>query len=478
MRPLRVVLAVATVLLLTACGSRLDPDTVAQVNGVSAPGAEARGAVPAGGDLPGATGGDSATGDSGGTTSGGSGGAATGSGGTTGSGDNAADGGVQRASCAGFENQTGVTDKTITIANASDISGPVPGLFESAQLGVRAYVEYFNSTSDICGRKLELMALDSKTDAGGDQTAYARACDEAFAAVGSQSVLDSGGAETADECNIPDLRSGTLTTARTACDNCFAAQTSEVGVLTTAFLGHLRKIDRAATDHAAFLYLDAGGSAELAKTYAEAAESIGYGVEMLTGIDATEFNYAPYVQQLKDKGITYVNFVGATQHAVRFAEAMKQQRYEPDIFNVTQTQYSQTYVETGGDAVEGTYLPLPHPVFTDTSNKELQLYLAWLQQVKPGAEPTSFGLFAWSAARLFVEKAVQLGGRLTRASLIGAVKGERSWDANGLHAAMDVGAKTTYRCTSLVRLEKGVWRKVTPGDYICGDLVRTSVAGS
>jgi len=467
-------------LALTACGSQLDPATVAQVNGATAQGGSAAGAVPEGGGLPGVTGSDA--GGSGGL--GGSGGAAdvsstsTGSGGagTEGSGSNAADGAVKKASCAGFKNQTGVTDDTITIANASDLSGPVPGLFESAQLGVRAYVDYFNSTSDICGRKLKLLALDSKTDAGGDQTAYAQACDQAFAAVGSQSVLDSGGAQTAEDCGIPDIRSSVLTTDRSACTTCYGVQTAEVGVLTTAFLGYLRKIDKAATDKAAFLYLDAGGSAELAKTYAEAAKSIGYGVEMVTGIDATEFNYAPYVQQLKDKGITYVNFVGATQHAVRFADAMQQQQYKPKIFNVTQTQYSDTYVETGGDAVEGTYLPLPHPLFTDTRNAELQLYQSWLQQVKPGAEPSPFGVFAWSAARLFVQKALQLGGKLSRSSLLDAVRAEHSWDANGMHAAMDVGSKQTYKCTSLVQLVDGVWKKVTPGDYICGDLVRTSVA--
>jgi ABC-type branched-subunit amino acid transport system substrate-binding protein len=469
---------VAVTLALAACGSQLDPATVAQVNGTVAQDAGAGGVVPGSADVPGATGSDSGSGVTGGTGATGDVGGTSGTGGsgTEGTGSNAADGGLKKASCDGFKNQTGVTDDEITIANASDISGPVPGLFESAQLGVRAYVAYFNATSDICGRKLKLLALDSKTDAGGDQTAYAQACDEAFAAVGSQSVMDSGGAQTAEDCGIPDLRSSVLTTDRSACSTCFGVQTAEVGVLTTAFLGYLRKIDKAATDKAAFLYLDAGGSAELAKTYAEAAESIGYGVEMVTGIDATEFNYAPYVQQLKDKGITYVNFVGATQHAVRFADAMKQQHYVPKLFNVTQTQYSDTYVETGGDAVEGTYLPLPHPLFTDKSNTELQLYQAWLQQVKPGVEPSTFGVFGWSAARLFVEKALKLGGKLSRDTLLDAVRAEHSWDANGMHSTMDVGAKTTYKCTSLVQLVDGVWRKVTPGDYICGDLVRTSVA--
>ena len=73
----------------------------------------------------------------------------------------------------------------------------MPGLFEANQDAVRAYVAYFNATSDICGRKLELKTYDSRTDAAADQQAYTQACDDTFAMVGSMSAFDSGGASTA-----------------------------------------------------------------------------------------------------------------------------------------------------------------------------------------------------------------------------------------------------------------------------------------
>lgn len=473
--------AAALSLVLAACGSQLDPGQVLAAGGTApvgtvasdgsipgalAPGDAAGGAGTPTGSLPGAP---AAPGSDGGTSSGSGSDAAP-------SGENAADGRTEAASCDGLKNQVGVTSDTITIANASDISGPVPGLFDSAQLGTAAYVAYFNETSDICGRKLKLLALDSKSDAGGDQQAYTRACDEAFAAVGSQSIFDSGGASTAQACGIPDLRSGSLTAERSACSVCFPAQSAEIGVVSDAWLKFTRQQNPAATDKAAFLYLNAGGSPELAKSYSETAESVGYGVEMLTGIDVSESNYAPVVQQMKDKGIEYVSFVAASSHAVRMKQAMDQQGFEPEVYAVTQAQYSNEFVETGGASVDGTSVPLPHPLFTDTSNAEIQLYQSWLQQVSPGADPTSFGVFAWSAARLFVEKAIGLGGKLTRESLIGAVKDERAWDANGLHTPMDVGGKNTYKCTSIVELRDSTWTKLTPGKYICGSLVTTSVA--
>jgi NAD(P)-dependent dehydrogenase (short-subunit alcohol dehydrogenase family) len=71
---------------------------------------------------------------------------------------------VTAGDCAGFRNGVGVTDTKITIANASDMSGLVPGLFKDAQQAVEAYVAYFNAGQEICGRKLEYLPLDSRLD--------------------------------------------------------------------------------------------------------------------------------------------------------------------------------------------------------------------------------------------------------------------------------------------------------------------------
>ena len=211
----------ALTLALAACGSQLDPDEVAAVSGqdggVAQDGTRARrgrlrrrrrrrrrrrtAAPPPSG---------------GGTTSG-SGGGTDGGGVTEGTGQNSATGGGKGGSCDGFKNGPGITDSTITIGNSSDISGPVPGLFEQSQEAVKAYVAYFNATSDICGRKLELKAYDSRTDAAADQQSYTKACDETFAMIGSMSAFDSGGSSTAEGCGLPDLRTAAVTGDRVAC---------------------------------------------------------------------------------------------------------------------------------------------------------------------------------------------------------------------------------------------------------------------
>lgn len=483
-----VVLSLTLVLaaMFSACGSRIAPEQMLSAQGGVAGGAVAGsdGLVPGAdgafvdsGADGGSTGGTSSSSSSGGGAT--SGGATSGSGGSTGgtSGGTQGDatGGTRAGSCDGFKNSTGITDEEILIANSSDVSGPVPGLFESARIGSAAYIAFFNSQSDICGRKLKMLELDSKTDSAGDQAAYLRACAESFAAVGSVSLFDSGGARVTEDCGLPDLRANILTNDRYDCSNCFAAQALEPGVITDAAYQFYAKQNKQATQSAAFLYLNLGGSPALSRSFADTAESAGFKVKIYKGIESSEFNYAPFVQELKDEGITFLSFTGATQQAVRMADAMAQQGYKPQQFVVTQTQYGPEFHAQGGANVDGAMAPVPHPAF-NSSNPEIRLYTQWLQRVKPGSSPTTFGLFAWSATRLFVERAVALGGKLNRETLLAEIRKVNKWTSGGMHSEMNVGGKQSFTCSTVVQLQRGEWNQISGNGYGCGKLVRTSVA--
>jgi ABC-type branched-subunit amino acid transport system substrate-binding protein len=474
--PLPLVATAALCAALAACGSQLDPDTVAQVNGTTAGGAG--GTVAGGtdtgtdgtvdGGVPGSTGGSGTDTDSGTT---GSGGDAPGGDAPQGTGENSATGTTKAGSCDGFKNQTGITDKTITIANVSDISGPVPGIFESAQEATRAYAAYFNSANDICGRKLEVELLDSRADAGADQQGYTKACDEAFAAVGSMSAFDSGGAAAADGCGLPDLRSTTTTPERRDCSSCFAAQAVDPGLVPSAMPKYFMSKYKDATQHAAVLYINAGAAPVNAGAFRAAWEKAGWNIDYYQGIDVSEFNYAPYVQQMKDKGIKLVNYTGPYQDTVKLLDAMKQQGFEPDVYVQDSTIYDDRFVEEAGSNADGVFAYSTTKLFDDYSVKEMALYRSWLDQVKPGAVPNYYGLYAWSAARLFVEQAVGLGGKLSRASLVDALTKVKNWTGNGVHAPQQVGSKTTANCQSILQLDGGTWKQVSPGDFMCAPLI-------
>ena len=472
--PRATVPAVGALLALTlaACGSQLDPATVAQVNG-TAVGADGQvvtgdgtvtgpdGSVPG---APGDTGGDSTTTGGSTTTTGGSEGGDA----PKGSGDNSATGSTKAGSCEGFKNQTGITDDAITIGNSSDVSGPVPGLFEASQDAVRAYVAYYNATSSLCDHKLVLKTYDSRTDAAADQQAYTKACDETFAMVGSMSAFDSGGAATAQACGLPDLRSASVTFDRQDCTTCYGAQSTVATEFQNAVPDFVKRNHPDAAAHAAMLYINAGAASENAKTQVAAMENRGMKFDYVQGIDISEFNYSPYVQQMKDKGIEYVQMIGASAQFVRLADAMQQQGFKPEVFMLDPTAYTSEFVQNGGDAVEGTTLFINFTPFEEAAgNKELQLYLSWLQQVKPGAEPSFFGLFSWSAARLFVEQATALGGQLSRSSLLDSLAKVDNWTANGLHSPQHVGPRHTGECWRFIQLQKGRWVPIGGTRYQC-----------
>ncbi|MBC9734825.1 ABC transporter substrate-binding protein [Nocardioides marmotae] len=491
-----VLLVVVAAASLAACGSRVAPATIAGSSGSGvagvAPGTDGGldGATPGSGTGPASAGAGGSDGGPGSTSAGGTGtgtapGAAPGAGGggeapgagAQGEGENAADGGVKAGSCDGFENQVGITDDTITVANVSDISGPVPGIFESAQQATRAYAAYVNATGDICGRSLKVLDLDSRSDAGADQQAYARACEQAFAAVGSMSAFDSGGARTAEECGLPDIRSYSVNGDRTACTTCFAAYAVQPDLVPNAMPQYWAKKAPEAVKSVAMFYVNAGAAPANAASFRAAWEKNGWDVKVFEAIDTAEFNYAPYVQQAKDAGARLVNYTGPYQFTVRLQQAMKQQGFEPEIFLQDATVQDQRYVDEAGADGEGTYVYSQTPLFDDYSVAEMKLYRSWLQQVDPGAQPNTYGVFAWSAARLFVEQAIALGGRLTRDALVQRMARVEDWTGNGIHVPQQVGAETTADCASIIQLRNGTWKKVSPGEYLCGSMTNTGLGG-
>jgi ABC-type branched-subunit amino acid transport system substrate-binding protein len=476
--PLLVVLACVVALTLAGCGSRVHPDTVAGANGTATgttqPGVEGAvgtdpGAVVDGTD-PGVVTDPGVTGGTGTAPGSGSGGGTTGGGPAAPQpdGDNAAGGGVAAGGCDGFKNQTGITDDKIVIANASDISGPVPGLMQAGQDATRAYAAYFNATSDICGRKLEVLLLDSRTDAAADQVAYTRACDEAFAAVGSMSAFDSGGAVAAQKCGLPDLRAASASLERSRCTTCFGAMSLKANEFENAVPDWIKANYPSAATKAAYVWINAGAVPANANYQADAMEKRGLKFVIRKGIDTSEFNYAPYVQELKDAGVEYLQFLGSAAHAVRMVQAMQQQGYKPDLFMMSQPMYEQAFIDQAGEAAEDAHVFITHVPFEEaSSNAEIALYLAWLQQVNPGAKPTSYGLFAWSATRLFVEQATALGGKLTRDSLVASLRKVTDWTANGAHGPQNVGSKRTGECWRFIKVDGGRWTSVGSRKYAC-----------
>lgn len=378
--------------------------------------------------------------------------------------------GVSGVSCAGFKNGPGITNDAVRIGNSSDISGPVPGLFTAAQQATRAYVKFFNDTGGtICGRKLELDLYDSRTDAGGDQQGYTKGCANNFAMVGSMSAFDSGGAKTAEQCGLPDIRAIATTVERGKCTTCFGAQPAGPEAFQNAVPDFLKR--RTSGQKAAMLYINIGASAANGQSQARNMTARGLKFVVNQGIDIAEFNYSPIVQKMKQAGVESVQFIAASQQFARLAQAMQQAGFKPKVYLLDPSAYNDDYPKLAGAASKGTVVFTNFTPFEEaSSNPEIQNYIRYLQQVAPGAKPTFFGLFAWSSARLFAEEANKLGGKLSRAALIGAVRKVSKWTGNGMHAPQNVGSKKIADCWRFIEWSGSGWVPTDGTKYQCRGL--------
>lgn len=485
--PRRLVITLLGVSLLsTACGARLTDEQrtdalrsgVSSISGVADDGTTtlADGTVVDASD-PGAVpdGLDTAAGGGSGAPVGGLATAAPGASGATASGASA-DTRAAPAGGNGGATDIGVTADKIVISNVSDISGAVPGLFKDAQDAVKAYVRYFAATEGtIYGRRLELLPLDSRLDTGANRSASLQACNESFAGAGSVSAFDQGGAPVIAECGLPDVRGLATTDQMKAVPSVFPINAAGTGgARNMGVYGYPAQAFPDAVKKAAFLFIDGEVTRDLAEQDIEGAEaSLGYDFIYQQAIGLSETNYSPFVQQMKSKGVRYVTFVGAYQQAASLAKTMRQQGFTPDVYAPTVTSYTPEYIKFGGAAVEGSYVAVsPSLIEEIAGNRELQLYAQFLQQVDPGAMPTGIGQYAWAAARLFVEKAKEIGPNLTRKALLSKLPSVHSYTGGGLFPPEDVGGRVITDCTQFVQVRNGKFVRVEPtqvGKRRCGD---------
>lgn len=368
---------------------------------------------------------------------------------------------IAATNCVFFRNGPGITSTTITLGNASDISGPVPGLFQASQDAVKAYVAYFNATSSFCGRKLRLSTQDTQTTAGGDQVAYQTLCTSAFAAVGSMATYDSGGAPTAQACGLPDIRTASTTAAAHACTTCYAADASNPAYYEDAPFVYFFQQHPTLKQHVAVVYLNTPQTAATATTIHGVLTKLGATNIDMQGVGVTDLTYDAYVQSMQTHGDQYVIFLGPYPDTIKLQQSMHTASFTPQVFIQDPTIYNQAYVQGAQQASvgNGSYAYLNFLPFADAaSNHQESTYLAWLHHVAPSAVPNSYGVFAWSAAALFMHEAAQLGGELNRASLLRAVSQVHGWTANAMTASQNVGGKINGSCWRIVQLVSGTWQ--------------------
>ena len=473
--------ALSVMLLATACGARLtDAQRAAGIGALTKGG----GTTTTGPSTPGAIG---SQGPSVGPTS------STGTGGLGGLGGPGGTGGVGggTACASGGATDTGVTANQITLATVADVSGVQPGLFQSAWQAMQAFAAYANSQGGICGRQVKILQLDSQADSTQNRAAVVQACSQSFALVGSMSAFDDGGASAGQQCGIPDLSAITVNAARSNASNVFPAYPVGPNYFNTSWGLQIKQRYPQAIQKSAFITLNAGASVQNGNQRIKALTAMGYHFVYTTQVQVVESNYSPYVQEMQRRHVQFIDMLADYQSIYRLQKAMLQAGWFPQVRVWDSVAYSPRYLLEGGPAVNTQpagcndmmkNVPCVALVFLNTSlfaesssNPEMQLYQQWLQRVAPGAQPDYFGIYAWSAGRLFQKAATAVGAKLTRQALFTAVKAIHSWNDFGMHIAHDIGGKREGNCTLFIEIKNSQFvRSFPPSSWTCtGSLMKT-----
>ena len=155
---------------------------------------------------------------------------------------------------------------------------------------------------------------------------------------------------------------------------------------------------------------------------------------------------------------------------------MKQQGFKPDVFVRTRSIYDSDFVEQARRRGRGHVASSRTRAVRRGRRQRGDAALPVLARSRwsPAPTPNYFGLYAWSAARLFVERAVELGGKLTRKSLLDARARACTTGPPTACTAADVGRQGTAECWGFIQLNGGRWVPGRPApDSCCGPLLDT-----
>jgi ABC-type branched-subunit amino acid transport system substrate-binding protein len=426
-------------------------------------------------DLGSASGADN--GGTAGTGSGGGGGAAGTGGGGGGAGGGGSGGGGGSAAPAGGnggKTDVGVTGDSITVGNVSDLSGPVPGLFQGGPFGTQAYFDYINSQGGVYGRKLKLSGADDALQCNQNEAAYQGLVDKVFAFVGSWSLDDSCGAQImAQHATIPLVQQA-LSTDFQKLPNEYSVAPYNAGAPTGYFQYFKQKFPDA-IGSVGTLVGNQPAAVQSWKYFKSVMTSMGYNVKYEDDFPPAQSNFTADVFAMRSQGIKMVFIIAVNApDLANFSQEADTQGWKPEVF-AAPVGYFGGYVSESGrlSATEGQYIPVVQARFLGedaATVPEVALFDHWIKEVNSGFPIDQFASSSWAQAALFVKALQMAGPQPTRQKVLAALAQIHQFDDNGMMAApADVAGKKSGHCYALLQIHNGNYERVDdpPAGYRC-----------
>jgi ABC-type branched-subunit amino acid transport system substrate-binding protein len=378
------------------------------------------------------------------------------------------------AACAPFpkvtsaeaSSQTGVTAKSITVGNVSILTGPVPGLFEGAPIGVKAYFAYVNSKGGVYGRKL---LLDSKDDAfSGEQneTETTQAISSDFAMVGSFSLFDNFGCKPlAANPAVPDVSVSVDPSTNTLPNN-FSPAPSSVGLQLGPLLYYKKHYPKDMT--VGSIVADVASSEAQWAGQEAALKHVGYKIAYVRDISPLESDFTTDVISMRKDHVNAVDLSALDwQIAAIFMQNAAAQGWHPGlIFSFGPVYADQFIAHAGGPSVTNGIqigqvqsLYLGQDASTIPADRE---FLRYVKKINASWTPDLYTMYGWASAALFVQALKAAGPHPTRGAMLSQLAKITSFDAGGLIAPVNPAQKKPANCVLNLQIKNGKFQRVEP----------------
>ena len=379
---------------------------------------------------------------------------------------------------------TGITPTSVTVGNVSIISGPVPGLFEGASVGVKAYFDYINSKGGVDGRTLKVDAKDDAFSGQQNETETQEAVNSDFAMVGSFSLFDGYGCKAlAADPAVPDV-SVTLDPNAGALPNDFSADPTVLGSSLGPWQYYKKLFPKDTTIGS--IVSDTTSAEDQLNGELAAAKSVGYKVAYVDDINPLQNNFTTDVINMRSKGVTAVDLTGIDwQDAAIFVENANTQNWHPGLIFSGGPVYADQFISHAGGpaATNGIMIGQVFPLYLGEDASVLpadKLFLQYTKKVNSSWVPDLYTLFGWASAQLFVQALQAAGPHPTRGAVITQLKKITNFDASGMVSPTNPAQKKPSGCFMMATIKNGKYVRVMPkSGYDCNTkYFYASTAGS
>jgi ABC-type branched-subunit amino acid transport system substrate-binding protein len=357
----------------------------------------------------------------------------------------------------------GLTAKTITVGTIADLTGPVPGLFQGAVNGVKAYFAYVNSTGGVDGRTLVDDPKDSALSCATTDQDAATLESSVFAIVGSFDVYDS--------CTRPVFEKDpripyigvVLDSMLGALPNVFSPAPTPPGYGTGPF-----KYVKQRYGVSRIAFIAGAGAQEPIESYEfEAAQSAGITLAYKRFAEPTESDFTADVVRMRRANVDWVDLSAlAISQGAHVIQEMAAQNFYPKVIEVD-TAYTQQFFKLFPTASLTNNIVVSQGVSRFLGEDAatvpaVSTFDTWMKKTNGSFQPDLYSVYGWTSAELFVQALRQAGSNPSQAGVLAALKTVTSFDAHGLIATSNPAAKLAATCYVVLQIENVRYKKIYP----------------